>query len=127
MDFNATPQVESLLERIKEFNEEHIFPVEMDLLRALDEEVTVQTPRAYPDSFVELRDAGDPVELARRPGEQRRFHPVDLAAHGGRHRGRLPVPATRSQCRADVIKPCSFDQAKSGMSGRQPAKQRDKS
>jgi len=56
MDFNPTPQVETLLERIKEFNEEHIFPVEMDLLRALDEEVTVQTPRAYPDSLVELRE-----------------------------------------------------------------------
>jgi acyl-CoA dehydrogenase len=56
MDFNPTPQVESLLERIKEFNEEHIFPVEMELLRALDEEVTVETPRAYPDSLIELRE-----------------------------------------------------------------------
>jgi acyl-CoA dehydrogenase len=56
MDFNPTPQVETLLERIKEFNEEHIFPVEMDLLRALDEEVTVQTPRAYPESLEELRE-----------------------------------------------------------------------
>ena len=58
MDFNPTPQVETLRERIKEFNEEHIFPVEMDLLRALDEEVTVQTPRAYPDSLIELRERG---------------------------------------------------------------------
>ncbi len=56
MDFNPTPQVESLLERIKEFNEEHVFPVEMELLRALDEEVTVQTPRAYPEGLVELRE-----------------------------------------------------------------------
>jgi acyl-CoA dehydrogenase len=56
MDFNPTPQVESLLERIKEFNEEHVFPVEMDLLRALDEEVTVRTPRAYPEALVELRE-----------------------------------------------------------------------
>jgi acyl-CoA dehydrogenase len=56
MDFNPTPQVESLLERIKEFNEEHIFPVEMDLLRALDEEVTVRTPRAYPEGLEELRE-----------------------------------------------------------------------
>ncbi len=56
MDFNATPQVESLLERITEFNEEHIFPVEMELLRALDEEVTVETGRAYPDGLVELRE-----------------------------------------------------------------------
>jgi acyl-CoA dehydrogenase len=56
MDFNATPQVESLLERIKEFNEEHIFPLEMELLRALDEEVTVETGRAYPEGLVELRE-----------------------------------------------------------------------
>jgi acyl-CoA dehydrogenase len=56
MDFNPTPQVESLLERIREFNEEHIFPVEMELLRALDEEVTVQTPRAYPVGLEELRE-----------------------------------------------------------------------
>ncbi|HXD58079.1 MAG TPA: acyl-CoA dehydrogenase family protein, partial [Thermoleophilaceae bacterium] len=56
MDFNPTPQVESLLERIKEFNEEHIFPVEMELFRALDEEVTVRTPRAYPEGLEELRE-----------------------------------------------------------------------
>jgi acyl-CoA dehydrogenase len=56
MDFTPTPQVESLLERIREFNEEHVYPVEMDLLRALDEEVTVDTPRAYPEGLVELRE-----------------------------------------------------------------------
>jgi acyl-CoA dehydrogenase len=56
MDFTPTPQVESLLERIKEFNEEHVFPVEMELLKALDEEVTVDTPRAYPQGLVELRE-----------------------------------------------------------------------
>ena len=46
MDFTPTPQVESLLERIREFNEEHVYPVEMELLKALDEEVTVETGRA---------------------------------------------------------------------------------
>src|SRR3954449_8765397 len=56
MDFNPTPQVESLLERIREFNEEHVYPVEMELLKALDEEVTVDTPRAYPEGLVELRE-----------------------------------------------------------------------
>jgi len=56
MDFTPTPQVESLLERIREFNEEHVYPVEMELLRALDEEVTVETPRAYPEGLVELRE-----------------------------------------------------------------------
>ncbi|HEY7632996.1 MAG TPA: acyl-CoA dehydrogenase family protein [Thermoleophilaceae bacterium] len=56
MDFNPTPQVESLLERIREFNEEHVYPIEMELLHALDEEVTVDTPRAYPEGLVELRE-----------------------------------------------------------------------
>ena len=56
MDFNPTPQVEKLLERLKEFNEEHIFPVELELLRALDEEVTVETGRAYPEGLIELRE-----------------------------------------------------------------------
>jgi acyl-CoA dehydrogenase len=56
MDFTPTPQVESLLERIKEFNEEHVYPVEMELLRALDEEVTVETGRAYPQGLEELRE-----------------------------------------------------------------------
>src|ERR671936_2904705 len=56
MDFTPTPQVESLLERIKEFNEEHVYPVEMELLRALDEEVTVESGRAYPEGIVELRE-----------------------------------------------------------------------
>src|ERR671923_331324 len=56
MDFTPTPQVESLLERIREFNEEHVYPVEMELLRALDEEVTVESGRAYPEGIVELRE-----------------------------------------------------------------------
>jgi acyl-CoA dehydrogenase len=56
MDFTPTPQVESLLERIKDFNEEHVYPAEMELLKAIDEEVTVESGRAYPEGLVELRD-----------------------------------------------------------------------
>jgi acyl-CoA dehydrogenase len=56
MDFTPTPQVESLLERIKDFNEEHVYPAEMELLKAIDEEVTVETGRPYPEGLVELRD-----------------------------------------------------------------------
>ena len=48
MDFTPTPQVESLLERIREFNEEHVYPVEMEVLKALDEEVTVDTRARVP-------------------------------------------------------------------------------
>ncbi|HEX4760063.1 MAG TPA: acyl-CoA dehydrogenase family protein, partial [Thermoleophilaceae bacterium] len=50
------PQVESLLERIKDFNEEHVYPAEMELLKAIDEEVTVESGRAYPEGLVELRE-----------------------------------------------------------------------
>jgi len=56
MDFTPTPQVESLLERIKDFNEEHVYPAEMELLKAIDEEVTVESGRAYPEGLVELRE-----------------------------------------------------------------------
>jgi acyl-CoA dehydrogenase len=56
MDFTPTPQVESLLARIRDFNEEHVYPVEMELLRALDKEVTVDSPRAYPEGLVQLRE-----------------------------------------------------------------------
>jgi acyl-CoA dehydrogenase len=56
MDFSPTPQVARLLERVREFNEEHVYPGEMELLRALDEEVTVESGRAYPEGLVELRE-----------------------------------------------------------------------
>src|SRR5215831_3404441 len=44
-----------------------------------------------------------------------------------RVRGEASFHRQRSKCRADVIEPGAFDQSKAGVSGRQPAEQRDKS
>ena len=54
MDFNPSPQVESLLERIRAFMAEHVLPVEEEALRALDEEVRPGV--AYPHVLVEMRE-----------------------------------------------------------------------
>src|SRR5918999_1939622 len=56
MDFTPSARVEELRERIGSFLDEHFYPVEMEALRALDEEVTVETGRAYPEILVELRE-----------------------------------------------------------------------
>jgi len=54
MDFTPTPQVEELLERVRAFMDEHIYPVEGEVARALDDEVKPGV--AYPQILVELRD-----------------------------------------------------------------------
>jgi acyl-CoA dehydrogenase len=54
MDFNASPQVEELRERITAFQEDHVYPVEMEALHALDQEVGPGV--AYPKILVELRE-----------------------------------------------------------------------
>ena len=38
MDFKPSPQVEELLGRVRAFQEEHVYPVEADVMRALDDE-----------------------------------------------------------------------------------------
>jgi acyl-CoA dehydrogenase len=53
MDFKPSPEVESLRERIEAFMAEHVYPVEMDALRALDDEVKPGV--AYPQILVEIR------------------------------------------------------------------------
>ena len=54
MDFNPSPQVESLLERIREFMEAHVYPNERAVLEGLDEEVEPGVP--YPRVLVEIRE-----------------------------------------------------------------------
>ena len=54
MDFKPSPRVEELSARIGEFLDEHVYPVELEALRALDEEVGPGKP--YPDILVEIRD-----------------------------------------------------------------------
>ena len=54
MDFTPSDRVASLLERVREFMEEHVDPVEAEGMRALDEEVRPGV--AYPQLLVELRE-----------------------------------------------------------------------
>src|ERR671921_1629795 len=56
MDFAPSERVTQLSERIEAFLDEHVYPVELELLHALDEEVTVDTGIAYPPLLVELRE-----------------------------------------------------------------------
>ena len=54
MDFNPSPRVEELRARIRNFLDEHVYPVEMEALRALDDEVKPGV--AYPEILVEIRE-----------------------------------------------------------------------
>jgi acyl-CoA dehydrogenase len=56
MDFASSPRVVELIDRVSAFMDEHVYPVELEALRALDEEVTVASGKAYPDIVVELRE-----------------------------------------------------------------------
>src|SRR4051794_14938095 len=53
MDFKPSPEVDSLLERIEAFMDEHCYPVEAEAMRAIDEEVKPGVP--YPQILVEIR------------------------------------------------------------------------
>jgi acyl-CoA dehydrogenase len=54
MDFKPSPQVEELRERIGAFLDEHVYPVESEAMKALDEEVATGVP--YPQIVVEIRE-----------------------------------------------------------------------
>jgi acyl-CoA dehydrogenase len=54
MDFDPSPRVEELRERIRAFLSENVYPVEMEALRALDDEVRPGVP--YPEILVEIRE-----------------------------------------------------------------------
>jgi acyl-CoA dehydrogenase len=53
MDFEITPRVEELRERVRAFMDEHVYPVELEVMRALDQEVGAGKP--YPEILVEIR------------------------------------------------------------------------
>ena len=53
MDFKPSPEVESLLERIQAFMDEHVFPVEAEAMKAIDDEVRPGKP--YPEILVGIR------------------------------------------------------------------------
>ncbi len=54
MDFTPSPQVEELRERVRGFMDEHVYPVEANVMRALDDEVQPGVP--YPQILVEIRE-----------------------------------------------------------------------
>jgi acyl-CoA dehydrogenase len=54
VDFNPSPRVEELRERIRAFLDAHVYPVEMEALQALDDEVRPGVP--YPQILVEIRE-----------------------------------------------------------------------
>ena len=54
MDFSPSPRVEELSARIGEFLDEHVYPVELEALQALDAEVGPGKP--YPDILVDIRE-----------------------------------------------------------------------
>jgi acyl-CoA dehydrogenase len=53
MDFELSPRVEELRDRVRGFMGEHVYPVELEALRAIDDEVRPGVP--YPEALVELR------------------------------------------------------------------------
>jgi acyl-CoA dehydrogenase len=54
VDFDLSPRCEELLERIRAFQKEHVYPIEAEALRALDEEVRPGV--AYPQILVDVRE-----------------------------------------------------------------------
>jgi acyl-CoA dehydrogenase len=74
LDFTPSPEVESLRERINAFLDEHVYPVELEAMRALDDEVAPGKP--YPDIIVEIR------ERARADGLWNLFLPDDRFGPG---------------------------------------------
>jgi acyl-CoA dehydrogenase len=54
MDFSPSPQVEQLLERIRSFMDEHVYPNEREAAEAIDEEVGAGVP--YPQIVLEIRE-----------------------------------------------------------------------
>jgi acyl-CoA dehydrogenase len=54
MDFDLSPRTVELRDRIRGFVEQHVFPVEIEAMRALDEEVAPGVP--YPEILVEIRE-----------------------------------------------------------------------
>ena len=56
MDFDPTPRVTQLRDRIRAFMDEHVYSNEADALQALDDEITVDSGRVYPEILVEIRE-----------------------------------------------------------------------
>ncbi len=74
MDFELGGRVEELRDRIRGFMDEHVYPVELEAMAALDAEVGPGKP--YPDALVEIR------RRAREEGLWNLFMPDDRYGAG---------------------------------------------
>ena len=54
MDFTPSPQVATLRERVLDFMDAEVYPVEREVMEALDDEVAAGVP--YPEILVEIRE-----------------------------------------------------------------------
>jgi acyl-CoA dehydrogenase len=54
MDFEPSARVDELRERIRAFLDEHVYPIELEAMRALDAEVAPGVP--YPEILAEIRE-----------------------------------------------------------------------
>ena len=54
MDFEFGSEISALLDRVRAFQEEHVYPRENDLLGSLDRDVKEGVP--YPDDLIEIRE-----------------------------------------------------------------------
>jgi acyl-CoA dehydrogenase len=54
VDFSLSPRTEELRDRIRAFLDEHVYPVELEAMRALDDEVAAGVP--YPEILVDIRE-----------------------------------------------------------------------
>ena len=89
MDFTPSDRVTELLERVNGFLDEHYYPRERELVEALDEEVTRDSGKAYPDAVIELRE-----KARARQGDRfsiKEFHNAVLKA------GSVPLPALEAE------------------------------
>ena len=76
MDFELSPRVIELRDRVREFIDSQVLPVELEAMRALDEEVRPGAGVAYPAVIRELR------RLARADGLWNLFLPDDRFGPG---------------------------------------------
>ena len=53
MDFEPTDRCKEILEQVRDFMAEHVYPVEDEVIEAIDREVDVDTP--FPAVLVDLR------------------------------------------------------------------------
>ena len=74
MDFELSPQVSELRDRVRAFMDEHVYPAEAEALRALDDEVAPGV--AYPQILIEIR------ERARNEGLWNMFMPDERYGAG---------------------------------------------